>query len=226
MINRPILNQIRAKKLGVLIRSARISSGRSIEALGQIMGVDPDTFSAYELGEKSPSLPQIESLAYHLDLPVEYFWSRKTELETQESIDPLDLERLLNLRQRIIGASIKQARLQSGLSLEELSEKAGLSNGNLADYESGEMRVPLPALESIARVLERSIEDFRTDRGPIGNWSRQQIIRSQFSDLPPSLQEFIAKPINRPYLDLALRLSEMSVEKLREVAEGLLEITL
>ena len=40
------------------------------------------------------------------------------------------------------------------------------------------------------------------------------------------LQGFVCKPINRPYLELAVRLSEMSVEKLRGVAEGLLEITL
>jgi len=40
------------------------------------------------------------------------------------------------------------------------------------------------------------------------------------------LLAFVLKPINLPYLELAKRLSEMSVDKLRDVAEGLLEITL
>jgi transcriptional regulator with XRE-family HTH domain len=208
------------------MRSARISSGKSIEECGQAIGVDADTFSAYELGEKSPSLPEVEALAYHLGLPVEYFWSRDAAPEVKKSIEPADLDRLLSIRQRIIGALIKQARLQSGLSLDDLTEKAGLSNGNLAAYELGEIRIPLPELESIAQALDCSIKDFHADRGPIGNWSKQQRILSSYSELPTALQEFIAKPINRPYLDLALRLSEMSVEKLRAVAEGLLEITL
>jgi hypothetical protein len=47
-----------------------------------------------------------------------------------------------------------------------------------------------------------------------------------FDDLPPDLQDFISKPINRPFLEIAQRLSGLSVEKLRAVAEGLLEITL
>jgi hypothetical protein len=47
-----------------------------------------------------------------------------------------------------------------------------------------------------------------------------------FAELSPELQDFLSKPINRPYLELAQRLSEMDVEKLRAVAEGLLEITL
>jgi hypothetical protein len=44
-------------------------------------------------------------------------------------------------------------------------------------------------------------------------------------ELPEDVREFICKPVNLPYLKLAMRLSELSVEKLRAVAEGLLEIT-
>ena len=44
-------------------------------------------------------------------------------------------------------------------------------------------------------------------------------------EMPLDLQVFVSKPINRPYLELAIRLSEMSVDRLRAVAEGLLEIT-
>ena len=49
---------------------------------------------------------------------------------------------------------------------------------------------------------------------------------TNFDGLSPELQDFISKPINRPYLEIAQRLGDMSVEKLRTVAEGLLEITL
>jgi hypothetical protein len=55
--------------------------------------------------------------------------------------------------------------------------------------------------------------------------SQQESIQ-RFLELPPDMQNFIAQPINRPYLELAQRLSEMEVNKLRGIAEGLLEITL
>jgi hypothetical protein len=45
-------------------------------------------------------------------------------------------------------------------------------------------------------------------------------------DLPPELQAFVSQAVNRPYLELAVKLSSMSSEKLRSVAEGLLDITL
>ena len=36
---------------------------------------------------------------------------------------------------------------------------------------------------------------------------------------------FVCKPVNRPYLELAMKLSGMSTDKLRSVAEDLLDIT-
>jgi hypothetical protein len=44
--------------------------------------------------------------------------------------------------------------------------------------------------------------------------------------MPVELRQFVAQPVNRPYLELARKLSHMSTEKLRSVAEDLLEITL
>jgi hypothetical protein len=54
--------------------------------------------------------------------------------------------------------------------------------------------------------------------------NQQQAIQD-FKKLSPELQDFVCRPVNRPYLDLALKLSELSTEKLRSVAENLLDIT-
>jgi hypothetical protein len=48
----------------------------------------------------------------------------------------------------------------------------------------------------------------------------------QFLEMPTELREFVALPVNRPYLELAMKLSTMSRDKLRSVAEDLLDITL
>ena len=46
-----------------------------------------------------------------------------------------------------------------------------------------------------------------------------------FLELPLELRQFVGMPVNRPYLDLAMKLSSMSKDKLRSVAEDLLDIT-
>ncbi|MBC8509927.1 MAG: hypothetical protein H8D34_34190, partial [Chloroflexi bacterium] len=83
-----------------------------------------------------------------------------------------------------------------------------------------------PELEHMLKQLNISIDEFRDQTGPVGQWVVQERAIEQFSELPPELQDFVSKPINQPYLELAQRLSEMSVDQLRAVAEGLLDITL
>ena len=57
-------------------------------------------------------------------------------------------------------------------------------------------------------------------------WQQQLQVIDMFSKLSPELRGFLSKPVNEPYLRIAKQLSELQVEKLRTVAEGLLEITL
>ncbi len=217
---------IRAKKLGVLIRDARLTAKKSIEECAQSIGTTVSRFVDYEFGEQSPSLPEIEILAYSLNVPVEHFWGRVTLSQNSRAPKDLDAAKLLQIRQRMIGALIRQSRLQAAWSLENLAEKAGLTPESLKAYEFGEDALPFPVLETIAMSLNRSVRDFQDKNGPVGAWAaRQQAIQSLL-EMPPELHDFIVKPINQPYLELAQRLSEMSVEKLRGVAEGLLEITL
>ena len=126
----------------------------------------------------------------------------------------------------MIGELIQKGRNQANLSVEELAQKLGVSADNLQAYELGKLPVPLPELEMMAQVLNNSITDFEDQQGPVGSWFTSQKYMREFQNLPPELQEFVSKPINRPYLELAVRLSELKVEKLRALGEGLLEITL
>lgn len=222
----PMAVTIRAKKLGVLIKDARLRSTRSIKECAQVIGVAPSQFEAYEMGEQSPSLPEIELYAYYLEIPLDHFWGRDT-ITGKEKVDrKLEAEKLVKIRQRMIGAQLRQFRMESGLSVEQLGEQALLSSEDIRNYELGEACIPLPKLESISLVLKHPVSDFIDRRGPVGTWIALQHAIDGFLEMPPELQTFVSKPINRPYIELAQRLSEMSVEKLRSVAEGLLEITL
>lgn len=222
----PELLVIRAKKLGVLIKDARISAGKSVQECAQALGVSEEVFQAYEAGDSSPSLPEVELLAFFLQSPVEHFWGGETlkvEKETSAGINP---QVLLGLRQRMVGVLLRKARLDTDQGIEVLSGKTGVPVEMIQAYEMGEKPIPVPELEALAAALGYSTRHFQDQRGPIGNWMIEQRAIRDFKKLPTDLQAFVAKPVNRPYLEMAQRLSEMSVEKLRAVAEGLLEITL
>jgi transcriptional regulator with XRE-family HTH domain len=226
MDNRPLTFLIRAKKLGVLMQSARQTAGKSIQECAEILGISPAEYQGYEKGERSPSLPELETLAYYLKIPLDHFWGREIISARPGEHAELPVTRLLTLRNRIIGVMLRQARLQAGLTTTELARKAGIDEEQLKAYEFGETPIPLPELEILANELRRTVKDFQDTRGPVGIWIKQQRAMQHFAELSPELQDFISKPVNRPYLELAQRLSEMSVERLRSVAEGLLEITL
>ena len=93
-------------------------------------------------------------------------------------------------------------------------------------FEMGRASIPLPVLEYLGNAFNRPIFEFQDKQGPVGLRVSQQRTMDDFLELSPELQAFVSKPINRPYLELAQRLSEMSVDKLRSVGEGILEITL
>ena len=157
---------------------------------------------------------------------MDYFWGREIVDLTRDEPQIFEKDRLMRLRNRVIGATLRQARLEAGLTTLELSSSAGINEEQLNSYELGEQSIPLPELEALANSVNRTIKDFQDSRGPIGKWIKQQQAMKNFDDLSPELQDFISRPINRTYLEIAQRLSEMSVDKLRTVAEGLLEITL
>ncbi len=218
---------IRRKKLAVLLLDARLATGKTIEECASIIGISPAEYERFESGEKSPSLPELEALTYYFQVPLDHFWGNIAISERQGETESNDkLRQVIALRQRIVGVLIRQARRDHNLSLADLGARVNISAEQLERYELGEESISLPELEILVKFLGRSIQEFYDSHGPIGAWLREQRAVKQFSEMPPNLQTFVSKPINRPYLELAERLSEMSVEKLRGVAEGLLEITL
>lgn len=109
--------------------------------------------------------------------------------------------------------------------MKALAKEAGLPKSRIVSYELGERSIPVPELEILISLLGSNVANFFDQSGPIGRWLTQQNAIIDFLDLPPELQSFVCQPINRPYLELARKLSDFSAEKLRSVAEGILDIT-
>ncbi|NTU75576.1 MAG: helix-turn-helix transcriptional regulator, partial [Anaerolineaceae bacterium] len=163
---------------------------------------------------------------YYLDIPLEHFWSSESISQKLHKQTAPRLEALLPLRNRIIGTSLRLFQKEANLSLAELAEKTEIPEETLRMYQSGEKGISIPALEILAAALNKRIDDFYDSKGPIGEWRTEQDTLQKFSELPPEMQQFFIKSVNRPYLQLAMRLSSLDVARLRLVAEGLLEITL
>jgi transcriptional regulator with XRE-family HTH domain len=216
---------LRSKKLGVLIRDARMAARKTIKECAAIVGVTSGILRAWEEGRKAPSLPELELLAYSLHLPLQHFWGKEAMSDDASPLENMNIPALVGIRQRLVGALLRQQREKASLSLRALSDQSGISTARLRAYELGEHPIPLPVLEGLMALLAGQIETIFDQTGPIGKWMTQQKAVQDFLQLTPELQNFVSKPVNRPYLELALKLSGLSTDKLRSVAEDLLEIT-
>lgn len=215
---------LRNRVIGLLLRDARERAEKTKRECATALGVSTGTITAYEEGRKPISLPELEVLAYALDTLVERFWERDPKLAPEE--EPLPLQQVLALRHRIVGALLRKARLEADISQKELAEVLGCSTGRLSSYEYGKRPIPLAELELLAQHLNLPLKHFLdTQEGPVGEWNRREENLRYFCELSKEVQEFVSQPINIRYLEVAMKLAEMPVGGLRDIAEGLLDIT-
>ena len=215
---------LRRKILAVLLLGARLKAGKTKKDCAAALGVSPATYAAYEDGRSDLSLPELEILANYLKMPVTAFFDRPEQLV---AADPeLPREQIVQLRQRIIGALLRKARVERGKSPAELAEVAGVSPQRLNEYEFGLRAIPLPQLQALAEALDTPLAYF-IDEG-VGVIGEQELVRHQFdrfSELPDDVRRFIVNPTNISYLRVAQRLSDMTTQQLRGIAAAILDIT-
>ncbi|MGH2537521.1 MAG: helix-turn-helix domain-containing protein [Candidatus Promineifilaceae bacterium] len=212
----------RARRLGSLIQGARERANRGLEECANVLGLPTETLAQAETGDYNLSLPDLETLALHLGLPMAYFWGDQAGAEER----PVDYALYRGLRQRVIGLLIRQARVQAQQSAQELADATGIDEDRIEAYEASTLPTPYLELESIAKSLQKPLDYFAgEEHGPLARRELGQKTQRRLGDLPPDLQAFVAEPINRSYLETAKRLSELDVNRLRGIAEGILEIT-
>ncbi len=211
---------LRNRIIGVLVRAARLKAGRTKRECAEVLGVSPSTYTAFEEGRKPLSLPELEVLAYHLDVPLQRLLEDNVEEE-----EPEEIEDILELRHRIVGAMLRQAREEARMTQRELAELVGRSPGRISAYEYGKRPIPVAELEIMAEALGQPLETFMDTEGPLGIHLRDAAEFEAFRKMPDEMREFVLKPINVSYLEVAMRLAEMPAGALRSIAEGILDIT-
>ena len=217
---------VRSKMLGVLLRDARQAAGKTNRECAEVLGLPTGAYNAYELGQKSPSLPELELLAFFFDVPLKHFWGEQIRSEQpKHNAAQLPSAAITQLRDRIIGAQLRKARVAAKIKLKDLAEQVGLSGSRLSSYEFGEKPIPLPDLEALTQRLNLNLEDLFESQGTVGEWDSTQRAVERLKDMPADLREFVTQPTNEHYLRLAHKLSQLPADKLRGIAESLLDIT-
>jgi transcriptional regulator with XRE-family HTH domain len=214
----------RRRILGALVQGTRAKLGKSKQECAQAMGVTVATYNAYEEGRRDATLPELELLAYYLKVPVRLFFERPERLLADDP--PIPAEKVIALRQRIIGALLRQVRQDRGKSVKDLATRLGVTTRRISDYELGRKSVPLSQLQEAADVLGVPMSYFIDEGvGPVGE---RELLRSQFekfTELPDDVRKFVVNQTNISYLRVAQRLSDMTTEQLRNLAASILDIT-
>jgi transcriptional regulator with XRE-family HTH domain len=216
---------IRAKMIGVLLRDARLNAGRTLDHCANLLRVTPEQVEAWEFGDEVPSLPQLELLAYYLDVPVSHFWGNST-LESARRDHAATQGDYMALRDRLIGALLRQAREDRRLSLDDLSAATGIPADEIAAYEMGDLPLPIHKLTVLANEVRQNLSYFLESSSKLGELLAIREAWKYFSAMPEDVRKFAASPLNVGFMELAMMLSEMPTERLRKMGESILNITM
>jgi len=217
---------IQNKIIGVLLQQARLDARMSIEACARALGCDVALIAEAERGKVGLTLPQLESLAHLLGVPISHFLETEELPDVATGAPAVPYPERMVLRSKIIGVLLRQARQEAGQELGEVAAALGYTPAQLEDVEMGQAPISLAELQVLADELGMSIDSLTSEDLPTPTTREADGPDQEWPDhLSPELLGFVLKPINLPYLRIAMNLSEMPADTLRQIASGLLEIT-
>ncbi|MEA3308272.1 MAG: helix-turn-helix transcriptional regulator [Chloroflexota bacterium] len=215
--------QLRDRILAILMRNARERRHATPEECAQVLGKSVDQYKDYETGADSISLPELELLGHYLEIPLHIL--RDEDISSEKEYSTLEAASFLFLRNRIIGARLRQARLAANYTQKEVAEVLGCAASTISACEYGRRAISLAELEVLARELRTPLTEFLDQESQVGAWHRRQKEFEIFCELSPEVREFVLYPINQSYLEIAMHLAALPAGALRQIAESLLEIT-
>jgi len=209
----------RRRMIGELVHSARESSGRRTKDLADFLTISPAMLNAIEAGEKEPTLPMLEAIACFLQVPVHSFFGLHA-IPRQVDL-PADAGAMMRLRGHIIGARLRQRRLQRCESLAECAQAVGTTTKTIKAWEIGSRQPSLLELEKLLTHLDLSLSDMLDlGIGLLGELQLRQVQQMQFEALPAELRAFVCDPAARDVLQFAARMRQLSREELRAMADA------
>jgi transcriptional regulator with XRE-family HTH domain len=217
---------IRNRIIGILVKRARLKTGRSMRECAEFLDISPNRYSRYERGEVGVSLPELEALAYLFEVPPASLWDERLELAEESPAESLPIGQLLTLRRRMLAVHFRQCRLAAGLTQKEMAQVLGCPLGTIYLYERGKRDIPLAELELVSERCGRTLAELVDDQTiPLSQAEKDRQALALLNELPPDVREFVLKPTNALYLRIAMALSVVKTDSLRQIAETILDIT-
>jgi transcriptional regulator with XRE-family HTH domain len=181
-------------------------------------------YSQCEQGRRGFSLPELEAMAYLFEVPPASLWD--DELSSVSEDEKLPLPQLLALRRKMLAIQFRQCREGAEVSRREMAQLLGCSTYRVSQYERGNRDIPLAELEIVVDACEKRLADFVDEETiPLGRAERQRQTLARLDELPPDVRDFVLNPTHALYLRIAMLLSTMKADDLRQIAETLLDIT-
>ena len=152
------------------IHDLRLYLGLSLRAFGAPIGYTGMHISRFEKNVLIPDECVIQKICQVFHVDPSYFTG---ELSVEQSVQKVDVDTAG------AGQRLTSARLEKGLSMWELSRKAGISQPQISMLESGKYQLKRKAGEKLAAVLEVGVDwlltgdedrkDFPADKAMV-NW--------------------------------------------------------
>ena len=204
---------------------AREACGKTVKECGLLLDIPTSRLKNYEAGKYIPSLPEIEALSFLYRIPILAFFQQdavKNHLHTPRSVQ---IQRLVEIRQLIIGTRIHLAREKAKISMKQLSKTTSIPTSRIKRYEEGAKPIAMDDLQKIIDALNLNLDDFFDHESPLGNWQNTQSKNIAFEHLPEEIKDFIADPNNLRYLKVAHNLSEIGMDTFNNLSDSLTELT-
>jgi transcriptional regulator with XRE-family HTH domain len=154
------IKTLRAHKVAALMVDARLYARRTPEEACALLGWETQHLSDLEAAVLPPTLPELEALAAIYAVPVDHFFGNKSLSDEMPRLRVETMRQRLELRNRILGAMIMQARTRRNFSRDDLSMATGLTIEQITDYELGQAAIPVTDLEDITKMLQIDINDW------------------------------------------------------------------
>jgi transcriptional regulator with XRE-family HTH domain len=216
---------IRNRIIGTLVKRARLKAGRSQRECADLLGCSPFAYTQYEQGRWGLSLSQLETLAGLFKVPLANLWNDSSIPPDEPVEDVATIQQAMLLRRKMLAVQFRQCRRTGGLTQKQMGQLLGRSTGIIGRYERGERDIPLAELEVAAQRCGKALADFE-DQTVEPSQGEVRLQSLDLSELAPDVREFVLKPTNALYLRIAMLLSSMKADSLRQIAETLLDITL
>jgi transcriptional regulator with XRE-family HTH domain len=211
-------------EIGIRLAKAREAAGKSAKECASVLGVPLKKYQKIENGTIIPALPEVEVLAYFLGvLPEDILENHPAEFE-KKGASAEQLQQIMQLRHRILSATLQLVRSQKNLSLKETSNLSRISIARIKRYEMTSAPIPMNDLAALCKVLEISLRTLYDQSGFLAEGRTKMEKERAYLQLPVELKEFFTQSENLEFLKLAKSLKETGLENLESLAVGLKQL--